>query len=322
MKEYQHLTQEQVHHFLEHGYLVIKSAFTPEKAAEWTETLWVRLGLDPNDKSTWDRDRIHMPWHRRETVASFAPTAWGAITELLGGEERIDESSSAWGDSFIVNLGTAELEKEVQDIEPRVLDNWHVDGDFFVHFLDSPEQALLVIPIYSTIHPRGGGTYICPDAMPLTANYLAQHPEGVLPTGKSFTPSTTTYADPKDHPEHWSHLETAKRCHEFVECTGEVGDVILLHPLMLHSASKNYLRTPRVITNPPVSLKQPFKFQRDDPDEYSLVERKTLKALGRESLDFTPTTERRRVVPLRVGNQEKMRAEELRRLQAWREVKE
>lgn len=31
-----------------------------------------------------------------------------------------------------MNLGTAELEKEAQDIEPRDLDNWHVDGDFFV----------------------------------------------------------------------------------------------------------------------------------------------------------------------------------------------
>ena len=32
-----------------------------------------------------------------------------------------------------------------------------------VHFLDSPEQALLVIPIYSDIKPEGGGTYICPE---------------------------------------------------------------------------------------------------------------------------------------------------------------
>ena len=58
------------------------------------------------------------------------------------------------------------------------------------------------------------------------------------------------------------------------------GDVVLLHPLMLHSASKNHLRVPRVITNPPVALKAPFQFARNDPDEYSLVELKTLKALG------------------------------------------
>lgn len=191
-----------------------------------------------------------------------------------------------------------------------------------VHFLDSPEQGLLVIPIYSTILPRGGGTYICTDGLNLIANYLAQHPEGVLPTGLSFTPSTSTCADFKDDPGYWSHLKEVKRCHEFVECTGEVGDVILLHPLMLHSASKNHLRIPRVITNPPVSLKEPFKFSREDPEEYSLVERKTLQALGKESFDFVATTERRRLTPKRVGNYEIMREEERRRLQAWREVRE
>ena len=34
-------------------------------------------------------------------------------------------------------------------------------GDFFIHFLDSPEQGLLVIPLYTDIHPNGGGTWIC-----------------------------------------------------------------------------------------------------------------------------------------------------------------
>jgi hypothetical protein len=67
------------------------------------------------------------------------------------------------------------------------------------------------------------------------------------------------------------------------EMTGEVGDVYLLHPLMLHSASKNLLRLPRIITNPPVALKEPFKLNRKEGEgEYSLVERKTLMELGME----------------------------------------
>ena len=102
---------------------------------------------------------------------------------------------------------------------------------FKVHYLDSPEQALLVTPVYSSIQPRGGGTFIAPDGVKLIANYLAQHPEGVLPTGLSFTPSTSTYEDPKDHPEYWSHLKEIKRCKEFVELTGEPGDVVLMHPV-------------------------------------------------------------------------------------------
>ena len=59
-------------------------------------------------------------------------------------------------------------------------------------------------------------------------------------------------------------------------------DVFLLHPLMLHTASKNLLRKARIITNPPVSLKEPFCFDRADPKDYSLVEQKTLNDLGIE----------------------------------------
>jgi hypothetical protein len=70
---------------------------------------------------------------------------------------------------LITNLGAEKWETET--ISPRDLDNWcviytseigvqgpvlmliarHCDGDFFLHFLDSPEQGLLVIPLYSDI---------------------------------------------------------------------------------------------------------------------------------------------------------------------------
>lgn len=66
----------------------------------------------------------------------------------------------------------------------------------------------------------------------------------------------------------------------FFEATGEVGDVYLLHPLMLHSASKNLTRDIRIITNPPVSLKEPFNFDRENEKDYSLVELKTIREVG------------------------------------------
>lgn len=150
----------------------------------------------------------------------------------------------------------------------------------------------------------------------MIARYLASHPEGVIPEDRTFRPSTCTLANWREDPGFWNHLEEVKRCKQFVEVTGEVGDVVLLHPLMLHSASKNNLRIPRVITNPPVGLRVPFNFNRENPEEFSLVEKKTLKALGVDRLDFKPTTERRNIVPKRVLIQRAMLEAEKKRLEA------
>jgi hypothetical protein len=126
------------------------------------------------------------------------------------------------------------------------------------------------------------------------------------------------------HPffQFWDHLKEIKRCNNFVELTGDTGDVFIFHPLMLHSASKNHTRALRVITNPPISLNEPFNFNREDPADFSLVERRTLKALGVGRFDFKPTTERRRIVPERVRIQQKMAEEEKARLEAQRQAKE
>lgn len=238
------------------------------------------------------------------------------MQDLLG-EGRINEDNSTWGDSFIVNLGSPALEAVTEDTHPRDLDNWHVDGDFFVHYLDSPEQALLVIPLFSDIKPRGGGTYIAPEGVDMVAKYLAAHPEGVVPVAGRLVPSTTAYTDPAEDPEGWTHREAAPKCSKFVEMTGEIGDMVLMHPLMLHSASKNYLREARIIINPPVSLKAPFDFNREDPKEFSLVERKTLLALGVDKVEFKPMTERRRLVPKSMAAKNAMLEEEKRRLEEF-----
>jgi hypothetical protein len=90
-----------------------------------------------------------------------------------------------------------------------------------------------------------------------------------------------------------------------------------MHPLMLHSASHNNLRIPRIITNPPVSLLSPFNFHRADCSQYSLVELKTILALGgtmEAGVDFHAAHERERIIPDRVKMQSVMMEEENERL--------
>ncbi len=274
-----------------------------------TKDVWTRLGMSAEDKSTWTRLRTNMPCHDTFDAAEFAPRAWAAICELCGGEDKIAPESKLWRDSLIVNLGSAE--GEGKPVPPHDLPGWHVDGDFFVHYLDSPEQGLLVIPLFTDILPEGGGTMICPEAIPKVAKHLYDHPEGVSPR-----------MTPRDEPEFKKEKDLAwfnglaKTCTGFVEATGKVGDIYLLHPLMLHSATSNARRNLRIITNPPVSLREPFEFDRADGN-FSLVEQTTMKALGKNRLDgWKIAAPREGVIPERVRIQEKMKLEELERLKA------
>ncbi|KAF2501216.1 hypothetical protein BU16DRAFT_569376 [Lophium mytilinum] len=313
--KYAQLNEADVHHFLAHGYIKIPGCFTREQSAAFTSNLWTRLNMDPNDQSTWRKERIHMPSHQSIPVSNFAPKAWNAISDLLGGTSRINTAASSnWRDSFIVNLGTpSTLNKPAP---PHQLYDWHIDGDFFVHYLDSPEQALLVIPLFSDIAPNGGGTFICPPAISTAAQHLYENPAGVSPR---MVPRSRSPAEGEDWiftPSNWFNT-TARSIppSAFVEVTGQIGDVFLLHLLMLHSASKNAMRVPRIITNPPVSLRKPFCFDRREEEEFSLVERKTLEALGRERLEgWGIQGARERVVPERMRVLEKMRKEEAERL--------
>lgn len=304
------LTEEEKEHFRQRGFIHLKNCFTREQSQSITKDVWVRLGIDPSDKATWFSGKQNMPNLNSFSAADFAPKAWAAICELCGGEDRIDTASREWRDGLIVNLGSPE--NEGKEIAPRDLDNWHVDGDFFVHYLDSPEQALLVIPLYSDIVPSGGGTMICPEAIPKVARHLHEHPEGLSPR---MIPRT--HEDFRLETNRGWFSELAQSCSDFVEVTGECGDVFLLHPLMLHSATPNPLRRIRIITNPPVSLKEPFDLSRPD-GQYSLVEQTTLRALGKEATGlggWAITAPRERIVPERMKVVNRKREEELKRLE-------
>jgi hypothetical protein len=165
------LTDEQKQHWLDHGFIKIPQCFSREAAQNFTASIWSRLGISPTDKSTWASERINMPGHTVVSVKDFAPKAWEAICELVGGEDRIADWCKGWRDSWIINLGKPEYNPD-DSLDFRTLDNWHNDGDWFTHFLDSGEQAMLVIPLFSDIKPNGGGTVICTDGIRLVAEHL------------------------------------------------------------------------------------------------------------------------------------------------------
>jgi phytanoyl-CoA dioxygenase PhyH len=291
---YGQLTDEQAEHFLERGFVTVRGAFDPAAARRWLDDAWIRFGYDPGDPGSWAEKRIHLSARSHVDARTFAPAAWRAAMDLVGGEERV-VLPWKWGDSFIANLGVGG-DRPWQPPSPAT-GGWHKDGDFFRHFLDSPEQALLSLVLWTDMLPRGGGTFVAADSVPVVARFLAEHPEGVLPGD-------------------FGYAALIGQCRDFVEMTGEAGDVVLLHPYTLHATSQNVLGVARIITNPPLALREPMNFGRPDPDGHSLVERAVLRGLGVSRLDFAPTVPRERVVPDRVRRQQEREAAERARLAA------
>lgn len=266
------LTTDQIQHFIQYGFIHLTDCFDRDFAWKWTEEAFDRLGYDPNDPATWAKPIVHMPTESTMLVSEFSPKAYRAMCDLLGGEDRVKHDVT-WGNGFIVNFALGADRAWVAP-SPEA-GGWHKDGDFFWHFLDSPEQGLLVIVIWRDIKPRGGGTFIAPDSIKPVAEMLLADRTGIHPFEGDFGSRIT-------------------ECHDFRETTGKAGDVVLMHPYMLHASSQNHSGIARFITNPPVALKEPMNFNRENPADFSPVERCVLNALGVDRIDYHIEGERRR----------------------------
>ncbi|MCL5996964.1 MAG: phytanoyl-CoA dioxygenase family protein [Chloroflexi bacterium] len=284
MGSYNVLTEEQVQSFLDKGYLVVKDCLETSIANRWIDEAYDRLGYDKHDPSTWQKDIVWLDHKNQLPVRELAPKAWAALMDVIGGEDRLETqvmglgpghftsiNSFIWSDAFIVNFHRG-IDKPWQPPSPQVT-GWHKDGSYFRHFLDSREQALLPIVLWSDVYHQGGATFIAPDSARVVARYLYEHPEGV-------------------HPNDFKFQELISQCTQFEEVTGNAGDFVIVHPFMLHASSQNVLGKPRFMSNPPIVLKEPMNLNRDNPEDFSLLERATLHYLELERLDFQPTAPR------------------------------
>jgi hypothetical protein len=263
------LTPAEREHFLEHGYVLLKGAFSREFALNEVRKQFAANGMDAQRPETWREPRMSLPATKSFSTAEIAPRMWAAACEILGGVDRIAEGEVMYN-AMIACCFMGEGEPWAA---PDENGGWHKDGQFFRHFLDSPEQALLGIPLWSDVVPQGGGTFIAPESIGQVARFLADHPEGV-------------------HPLEFPTADLMRRCKVRREAVGEAGDYYLMHGTMLHSVSPNPRRKLRAISNTIFALKEPLQFDRENPDEYSLLEQVVLRGLGVDRYDFRPTRER------------------------------
>ena len=153
---YEVLTDEDRAQFLEKGYVKLRGCFTREAArgAHPAHLGPARLSRGrPDDLGT--PVGAHGVAPTTSTSARSRPKAWQAACELIGGEPSgwPPGKPFPWTDAFIVNL-RQEHEGPWTPASPAT-PGWHVDGSWFRHYLDSPEQGLLAIVLWSDVVPRG-----------------------------------------------------------------------------------------------------------------------------------------------------------------------
>lgn len=282
------LSPDDARHFVDKGYVVVRGSFSETFAAEVCQGAWDEMrdkhGVDEHDPETWSKPfmgpgRIGYirtkGTDRRLVLKTDAPRALLAQADAIGGVDRLPGRGEnlVWRDAAIGNLGLPGG-PAWSPPGPRQA-GWHKDGWHFRHFLNSPEQGLLTVPIYSDIQPRSGGTFVASDSIRPVAELLAEHPAGLHPDSVQGS----GYLIPG----------LIDQCTEFEELTGEPGDMVLLHPYILHRVSVNPSKRPRFIANMAVVLRTPMQFSRPASETYSLVELAVLQALRSDGLDFQAT---------------------------------
>jgi hypothetical protein len=255
------LRPDEIERFLVDGYLIVRSCFDPRISEQWVRDAnrrireeperWVKgyersdtardlADYDPERPETWTWPRINLEGPETVVVEQFAPRGWAAICDLLGGPERI--KTRTWTNYLIANLAV-DADLDVPGPAPD-WPSWHIDDPSPVTRLDRITRGLIGIAIHSDLRPRSGGTWLALDSVGRVSRLLAAHPEGVdFCSGRG--------------------AGVTRECERFFEVTGEVGDLLLMHPLMMHSSSPNPSGRIRWMGNPMVYLEHPLQPLRD-----------------------------------------------------------
>lgn len=249
------LTANQIEQFIEEGYTVLRQAFSRDVAAQIRGLVWEKIGLREDQPADWTKPLIHLQDVVRGPLVeqAFTTRLHGALDDVMGEGRWNAVSHLGWWPVAFPGYESPPWQPPQK--------GWHVDGIQFHHRLNSPDQGLLPIFMFSDISPGDGGTALSLGSHKICARVLA----GAEPDGLDVGTLTRAVANaPRE---------------QVVEFTGEAGDVALIHPFVLHARSSNTGSKVRFICNPCYTLKEPMRFDRTPESEHSPVEQAIRQAL-------------------------------------------
>jgi hypothetical protein len=247
------LTSADIQRFERDGYVVVRQAFSRADGLAMERQWWRELeeahGIRRDDRSSWRQIRSDLKAAKRDPLQATILTerVRGVFDDLLGPAAWSPPRN--WGRTIVTFPGPG-----AWDVPARL---WHWDNLCGPH-LDRP-RALFVVSFIGPVAPRGGGTLILSGSPRL----LIQH-ERLLPSGDRRDSGARVWERfHRSHP--WLMTLTghapspADRIAAFmdgetvvdgvplrvVELTGEPGDMVFCHPVMVHCVAPNRGTWPR-----------------------------------------------------------------------------
>ncbi|WP_274361289.1 hypothetical protein [Paenibacillus thermotolerans] len=309
---YRVLTAEDVEHFIEYGWVMLKEAFAREDALAAQDYLWNKVeerGVLRNDPSTWTQPMVQI--NENYTDGPFprcnSKRLGDAIEDLIGHGRWANRTVYGETDTLSgFGWWPVNFSRDADKPWTVPVGGWHWDGIHFRHYIDSPEQGLLCLCLFSDIRHQGGGTFVAEGSHKVVAKFLERYPEGLElneaigmlnrehPWLADLTGANKEREELCMPPEEAARYRIDKFMNRVtvdengfrlrvIETTGEPGDAILCHPFLYHSASQNKLRVPRFMCNRTTPLREKLELRRESPDEHSPLERSIRLALGYEA---------------------------------------
>ena len=248
-------TTSQIESFLDKGYTVLRSEITKEQCEEFltnsvlpavkTHSSYIENNPDTFSDIPGDmvRDRTTVEGKQLDPIPASADGRWGALfndrvlpTFLdalhgeTGGWEWLHDDNVGWIHIRFPNFTAPSAhDKPLSTAPERPFDggSWHVDGAHFnPHKLTSLEQSIIVLPMLRDVAFAGGNTIILRNSHKDVINFLhAAGPNGVSDRRlNEFACYLVMTAD-------------TSRFEEVAPCAP--GDLLIMHPFVVHSSSRN-----------------------------------------------------------------------------------
>lgn len=228
------LTPDEVAQFITHGWLLVRGLIAPDVVAE----LVPRISASIQDDGSPDGGFLLKDSPRGgATERILTPRYTRIIADLCGPGAQIGMDS----------LGYLPIRFPRPEAGSWQAVGLHIDGIHFHHHIDSREQALIAVELWTDIAAHGGGTAIIPGSHHRVARILAAHEPAGLDCVRLAQLACEACADIAP-----------------IEARGRAGDVLMMHPHLLHGSSSNLSPRTRIAGNRCVWLDRPLPWRIPD----------------------------------------------------------